>query len=227
MRSLWLPAAVAYAALLAPAAASVAASALSVDASAGLRAAQLSLTSALLDQPALLEELCAIPRRGADPLHHWAAEELHQLQWPPLMAAAGEAPQSMLPLLRTPRHASPRLATRHRTVVPHRVTSPRHLATPHLASPRLAARDREWIEQLDTELANTGLVDTQFLRSLDAVRRHGYASGAAGAPGSSLCLRTASEALARLAVPRGRPTEFAAACGWRRNDELLIEVSQP
>jgi hypothetical protein len=131
------------------------------------------LTSALLEQPALLEELCAIPLRGADPLHHWEAEELHQLQWPPLMAAA--------------------------------------------------ARDREWIEQLDTELADTGLVDTQFVRSLDAVRRHAYSTGAAGAPGSSLCLRTASEALARLAVPRGRPTEFAAACGWRRNDELLIE----
>ena len=134
MRSLWLPAAVAYAALLAPAAASVAASALSVDASAGLRAAQLSLTSALLDQPALLEELCAIPRRGADPLHHWAAEELHQLQWPPLMAAAGEAPQAMLPLLRPPRHASPRVtAPRYPTVSPHRVTSP-HLTSPHLAS---------------------------------------------------------------------------------------------
>ena len=173
MRSLWLSAAVACQALLAPAAASVTASALSVDASAGLRAAQLSLTSALLEQPALLEELCAIPLRGADPLHHWEAEELHQLQWPPLMAAA--------------------------------------------------ARDREWIEQLDTELADTGLVDTQFVRSLDAVRRHAYSTGAAGAPGSSLCLRTASEALARLAVPRGRPTEFAAACGWRRNDELLIE----
>jgi|TARA_B110001469_G_C9395643_1_gene203786 hypothetical protein len=151
MRSLWLSAAVAYPALLAPAAASVAASALSVDASAGLRAAQLSLTSALLEQPALMEELCAIPLRGAEPLHHWEAEELYQLQWPPLMAAA--------------------------------------------------ARDREWIEQLDTELADTGLVDAQFLRSLDAVRRHAYSTGAAGAPGSSLCLRTASEALARLAVP--------------------------
>ena len=129
MRSLWLSAAVAYAALLAPAAASVAASALSVDASAGLRAAQLSLTSALLDQPALLEELCAIPRRGADPLHHWAAEELHQLQWPPLMAAAG-APR---PLLRPPRHASPRLtAPRCFTASPHLVTSPR-LTPPHHA----------------------------------------------------------------------------------------------
>ena len=173
MRSLWLSAAVAYPALLAPAAASVTVSALSVDASAGLRAAQLSLTSALLEQPALLEELCAIPLRGADPLHYWEAEELHQLQWPPLMAAA--------------------------------------------------ARDREWIEQMDTELADTGLVDTQFVRSFDAVRRHAYSTGAAGAPGSSLCLRTASEALARLALPRGQPTEFAAACGWRRNDELLIE----
>ena len=98
-----------------------------------------------------MEELCAIPLRGAEPLHHWEAEELYQLQWPPLMAAA--------------------------------------------------ARDREWIEQLDTELADTGLVDAQFLRSLDAVRRHAYSTGAAGAPGSSLCLRTASEALARLAVP--------------------------
>ena len=173
MRSLWLSAAVACSALLTPAAASVAASALSVDASAGLRAAQLSLTSALLEQPALLEELCAIPLRGAEPLHHWEAAELHELQWPPLVAAA--------------------------------------------------ARDREWIEQLDTELADTGLVDAQFVRSLDAVRRHSYATGAVGTPGSSLCLRTASEAMERLAVPRGRPSEFAAACGWRRNDELLIE----
>ena len=144
-----------------------------MDASAGLRAAQLSLTSALLEQPALLEELCAIPLRGAEPLHHWEAAELHELQWPPLVAAA--------------------------------------------------ARDREWIEQLDTELADTGLVDAQFVRSLDAVRRHSYATGAVGTPGSSLCLRTASEAMERLGVPRGRPSEFAAACGWRRNDELLIE----
>ena len=174
MRSLWLSAAVACASLLTPAAAaSVATAALSVDASAGLRAAQLSLTSALLEQPALLEELCAIPLRGAEPLHHWEAAELHELQWPPLVAAA--------------------------------------------------ARDREWIEQLDTELADTGLVDAQFVRSLDAVRRHSYATGAVGTPGSSLCLRTASEAMERLAVPRGRPSEFAAACGWRRNDELLIE----
>ena len=173
MPSLWLSAAVACSALLTPAAASVAASALSVDASAGLRAAQLSLTSALLEQPALLEELCAIPLRGAEPLHHWEAAELHELQWPPLVAAA--------------------------------------------------ARDREWIEQLDTELADTGLVDAQFVRSLDAVRRHSYATGAVGTLGSSLCLRTASEAMERLAVPRGRPSEFAAACGWRRNDELLIE----
>ena len=141
MRSLWLSAAVAYAALLAPAAASVAASALSVDASAGLRAAQLSLTSALLDQPALLEELCAIPRRGADPLHHWAAEELHQLQWPPLMAAAGEAPHAMLPLLRTPRHGSPRFTTPHLTVVLHRVAAPWYpTASPHrVTSPRLTS----------------------------------------------------------------------------------------
>ena len=79
MRSLWLSAAVACSSLLTPAAAaSVAASALSVDASAGLRAAQLSLTSALLEQPALLEELCAIPLRGAEPLHHWEAAELHE-----------------------------------------------------------------------------------------------------------------------------------------------------
>ena len=92
MRSLWLSAAVAYQALLAPAAASVTASALSVDASAGLRAAQLSLTSALLEQPTLLEELCAIPLRGAEPLHHWEAAELHELQWPPLVAAPRGCP---------------------------------------------------------------------------------------------------------------------------------------
>jgi len=90
-RSLLLSAAVAYPALLTPAAASVTSLALSVDASAGLRSATLSLTAALLEQPALLEDLCAIPLRGAEPLHHWEPEELRQLQWPPLEAAAGAA----------------------------------------------------------------------------------------------------------------------------------------
>ena len=163
-RSLLLSAAVAYPALLTPAAATVTSLALSVDASAGLRSATLSLTAALLEQPALLEDLCAIPLRGAEPLHHWEPEELRQLQWPPLEAAAG--------------------------------------------------RDREWIEGLE---APSSVPRPQFVRSLDAVRRHAYSSGA------SLCLRTASQAQARLAVPRGRPTEFAAACGWRRNDQLLLE----
>lgn len=146
---------------------------LSVDAGGGLRHAQLGLTTALLGKPALLEDLCSIDSRGADLLHHWAPDELSELQWSPLADAARQ--------------------------------------------------DRQWIEAAYADTPSSTAFEL-FLQSHDAVRRYAYSSTIplGSTSMTSLNLGTASDARARLEAPRGRATEFAAAAGWRRNDELLM-----